>query len=55
MKQVAMRTERGSAPISAPTPVLVVDRFSKSYGGKKVVEGVSLSVDSGSIFGFVGR
>ena len=38
----------------SPAPVLVVDGFSKSYGGKKVVEGVSLSVGSGSIFGFVG-
>ena len=32
----------------SPAPVLVVDGFSKSYGGKKVVEGVSLSVGSGS-------
>lgn len=44
-----LRAEGGS-----PAPVLVVDGFSKSYGGKKVVENVSLSVASGIIFGFVG-
>lgn len=36
------------------TPILVVDGFSKSYGRKRVVDNVSLSVGAGSIFGFVG-
>lgn len=49
MGRLATRAEEDN-----PAPVLVVDRFSKSYSGKKVVEGVSLSVGSGSIFGFVG-
>ena len=49
MGRLATRAEEGN-----PTPVLVVDRFSKSYGGKKVVEDVSLSVGTGGIFGFVG-
>lgn len=47
-----MKNAAKAATVSAP--VLVVDGFSKSYGGKKVVEGVSLSVGSGTIFGFVG-
>ena len=34
--------------------VLVVVGFCKSYGNKQVVENVSLSVASGTIFGFVG-
>ena len=48
------QTPKHLAGSAERTPVLVVDGFSKSYGGKKVVEGVSLSVGSGSIFGFVG-
>ena len=36
-------------------PILVVEGYSKSYGGKRVVEDVSLSVFPGSIFGFVGH
>lgn len=47
------QTPKHLAGSAERTPVLVVDGFSKSYGGKKVVEGVSLSVGSGSIFGFV--
>ena len=39
---------------TAAAPVLVVDRFAKTYGKKKVVEDISLSVKSGIIFGFVG-
>lgn len=34
--------------------MLVVDGFTKSYGTKKVVEGVSLTVGPGTVFGFVG-
>lgn len=44
-----LRAEGGSH-----APVLVVDGFCKSYGNKQVVENVSLSVASGTIFGFVG-
>lgn len=47
-----MKNAAKAATVSAP--VLVVDGFSKSYGGKQVVENVSLSVASGTIFGFVG-
>ena len=35
-------------------PILVVDRYAKSYGGRRAVDGVSLSVGAGSVFGFVG-
>lgn len=37
-----------------PASVLVVDGFCKRYGGKTVVEDLSLSVRAGTIFGFVG-
>lgn len=36
------------------TPILVVDGYSKRYRGRTAVDGVSLQVDAGSIFGFVG-
>lgn len=36
-------------------PILVVDRYAKSYGGRRAVDGVSLSVGAGSVFGFVGH
>lgn len=39
-------------PIS---PILAVEGYSKSYGKKRVVEDVALSVLPGSIFGFVGH
>ena len=37
------------------SPILAVEGYSKSYGKKRVVEDVSLSVLPGSIFGFVGH
>lgn len=37
------------------SPILAVEGYSKSYGRKRVVEDVSLSVFPGSIFGFVGH
>lgn len=43
-----------TAQRSTKTPILVVDHFSKMYGKKKVVNNISLSLDSGSIYGFVG-
>lgn len=43
-----------TAQRSTKTPILVVDHFSKTYGKKKVVNNISLSLDSGSIYGFVG-
>lgn len=36
-------------------PILAVEGYSKSYGRKRVVEDVALSVLPGSIFGFVGH
>ena len=36
-------------------PILVVDRYAKSYGGRRAVDGVSLSVGAGNVFGFVGH
>lgn len=36
-------------------PALVIDGYSKQYGGKTVVDDVSLEVFPGSIFGFVGH
>lgn len=37
------------------SPILAVEGYSKSYGKKRVVEDVALSVLPGSIFGFVGH
>ena len=49
---MGMKNAAKAAAVSAP--VLAVDGFCKSYGNKQVVENVSLSVASGTIFGFVG-
>ena len=34
--------------------MLEIRKFTKSYGEKKAVDGVSLSVHSGDIYGFIG-
>lgn len=49
-----MTPSRKHRESSAQAPVLVVEHFSKAYGKKRVVEDVSFSVGSGSVFGFVG-
>ena len=36
------------------TPVLEIDNLSKSFGGFRAVDGVSLAVEPGEIFGFLG-
>jgi ribose transport system ATP-binding protein len=38
-----------------PRPVLVAERFSKSFGGTAALRGVDLAVDPGEIHGLVGR
>lgn len=43
-----------TAQRSTKTPILVIDHFSKMYGKKTVVNNISLSLDSGNIYGFVG-
>jgi ABC-type multidrug transport system ATPase subunit len=35
-------------------PVIVVDRLTKRYGDRNVVDGISFAVEKGSIFGFLG-
>ena len=34
--------------------MLEIRKFTKSYGEKKAVEGISLSIHSGDIYGFIG-
>jgi ABC-2 type transport system ATP-binding protein len=36
------------------TPVIEVAGLTKRYGGQPVVDGISLHVDQGEIFGFLG-
>ena len=35
--------------------MLEIKNFSKSYGDKKVVDNLNLSVENGEIFGFIGH
>ncbi len=42
------------ASAEASEPVIVLDRLSKFYGSTHAVENLSLSIDAGTIFGFLG-
>src|SRR5258707_15244685 len=40
--------------MTTPEPVIVIDQLQKSYGKVQAVRGISMSVERGEIFGFLG-
>lgn len=46
-----MASERNGRPVDA----IVTDRLTKHYGGRRVVDAVSLRIPTGTVFGFLGR
>ncbi|OUO64189.1 ABC transporter ATP-binding protein [Collinsella sp. An268] len=42
-------------PLTRKTPILTVDRFEKRYGDKVAVRNLTLTVEAGDIYGFIGH
>ncbi|HEY2614746.1 MAG TPA: ABC transporter ATP-binding protein [Chthoniobacterales bacterium] len=49
-----LQTRRLDGGISMTEPAILLDHLSKSYGATRAVDGLSLAIDPGTIFGFLG-